>query len=144
KSEVDGNNITNTQEFTEVTGEKVWVEVDNSYRPDTVTVQLLANGEQEATVEVSEETDWKYAFTHLAKYDKSGKEIVYTVAELDVPSGYESEVNGYAITNTQKSTEVVGEKTWDEVDSKYRPDSITVNLLANGVAVNSAVVSAET
>src|SRR5699024_6362657 len=128
ESTVDGNNITNTQQTIDIEGEKVCEEVNSEYRPDTITVQLLANGEAEKTVEVSAETDWTYAFTDLAKYDKEGNQITYTVEELDVPTGYESEVDGYTITNTQESTEVIGEKTWDEVDSQYRPDSITIHL----------------
>ncbi len=144
KSTVDKFNITNSQKSTKVTGEKTWSEVDERYRPDSITVQLLANGEKEATLEVSAETDWKYAFTDLAKYDKTGEEITYTVEEMNVPTGYEAEVDGYNITNTQKSTEVTGEKTWEEVDERYRPDTITVNLLANGVAEQSAEVSKDT
>ncbi len=143
-SEVDGYIITNTQQSTEVSGEKKWEEVDERYRPDTITVQLLANGEEEATVEVSAESDWTYEFTDLAKYDKSGKEIEYTVEELEIPTGYTAEVDGFDITNTQASTEVAGEKTWNEVDDRYRSDSITVQLLANGEKETTIEVSAET
>src|SRR5699024_7894248 len=81
-------------------GEKKWNDFDERNRPDSITIQLLANGEEVSTVEVSSETDWEYAFADLAKYDKDGKKIDYTVKELDVPKGYESKVDGYDITNT--------------------------------------------
>src|SRR5699024_8655671 len=130
---VDGYNITNTQKSTEVYGESVGNEVNSQYRPETITVELLTNGESEdRTQEISKETDWKYNFTDLAKYDKQGEEIEYTIQEIEIPAGYEAVVDGYNITNTQKSTEVSGEKTWNEVDSQYRPETITVELLTNG------------
>src|SRR5699024_3373083 len=119
---------TNTQKETSVKGEKSWDEVDKQYRPDQVIIQLLANGEEASTVEVSSETDWEYAFTNLAKYDKDGKKIDYTVKELDVPKGYKSTVDGYDITNKQETTEVTGTKTWLDDDSKDRPETITVQV----------------
>ncbi len=140
----DGNDITNLRVGkTEVTGEKNWVEVDERYRPDSIIVQLLANGEEEATVEVSSETDWSYAFTDLAKYDKNGKEIDYTVEELDVPAGYDSEVDGYDITNTQKVTEVSGTKAWLDDGSKDRPNSITVQVKNGDQVIDEREVTAE-
>src|SRR5699024_9323178 len=96
---VDGYIITNTQESTEVSGEKMWVEVDERYRPETITVNLLANGEPETsqTISANEEGEWTFTFTDLAKYDTSGEEIDYTVEEAKVP-GYESTVDDYTIT----------------------------------------------
>ncbi len=141
---LDGNDITNLRVgTTEVSGGKTWVEVDEQYRPDSITVQLLANGEWEETVETSAETDWTYEFTDLNKYDKDGKEIDYTVEEINVPAGYESDIDGYDITNTQKSTSVSGEKTWKDDNSEERPKSIKVELLANGEKEDSIEVTAE-
>src|SRR5699024_1040001 len=105
-SNVDDYEITNTQVSTTVEGKKIWSEVDKRYRPDTVTIQLLANGVKETTVEVSAETGWEYEFSDSAKYDKKGNEITYTVEEINVPKGYESNVEGYTITNTQVTTEI--------------------------------------
>src|SRR5699024_1233967 len=129
---------------TDVTGEKKWNEVDGSYRPDSITIQLLANGEEIDSTEVTKDTDWTYGFTDLDKYDDQGKEITYTVEESDIPKGYESEVDGFDITNTQKSTKVAGEKTWNEVDDRYRPDAIEVQLLANDEKVDAVYLSKET
>ena len=140
-SQNDGYDLINI-ETTEISGGKTWEEVDSQYRPDSITVNLLANGEKVDSVEVSEETNWTYEFKDLAKYDEEGKEITYSVEEIVVP-GYESTVDGFDITNEQIATEVFGRKTWEEVDSQYRPDSITVNLLANGEKVDSVEVSEE-
>ena len=129
-SVVDGTNITNTQESTSLSGEKKWVEVDERYRPDSINVTLLANGEVEGELEITAEDDWIYTFNHLAKYDTDGNIINYTVVEDEVP-GYVSEVDGVNITNTQEKTSLSGIKTWVEVDDRYRPESITVTLLAN-------------
>src|SRR5699024_8984645 len=144
ESEVDGFVITNTQKSTKVAGEKTWNEVDDRYRPDAIEVQLLANDEKVDAVYLSKETDWKYEFTDLAKYDQNGKEIKYTVEEINVPKGYESEVDGFDITNTQKETSVKGEKSWDEVDKQYRPDQVTIQLLSNGEEASTVEVSSET
>src|SRR5690625_465828 len=134
----------NTQISTKVAGEKTWNEVDDRYRPDAIEVQLLANDEKVDAVYLSKETDWKYEFTDLAKYDQNGKEIKYTVEEINVPKGYESEVDGFDITNTQKETSVKGEKSWDEVDKQYRPDQVTIQLLSNGEEASTVEVSSET
>ena len=143
-SKVDGYNITNTQESTEVTGTKTWIEVDEQYRPDSIIVNLLANNKEIDSQDVSANSDgeWSFAFTELAKYDIEGNEIVYTVVEEKVP-GYVSEVDGTNITNTQESREVTGTKSWDEVDEQYRPDSITVNLLAGEEEIASKEVEAD-
>src|SRR5699024_9641208 len=110
--------------------EKMWVEVDEQYRPDSITVTLLANGEFEAELVVTadENGDWTYKFEDLAKYDTEGNEINYTVVEDEVP-GYVSEVDGFDITNTQESTEVSGTKIWKDDNATDRPESITVQVM---------------
>lgn len=141
---VDGFNITNLLiGKTEVSGEKIWNEVDESYRPDTITVQLLANGEEESTIEASAKTNWSYGFTGLDKYDDQGKEIVYTVEELEIPTGYESKVDGYDIINKQEVTKVSGTKIWLDDDSENRPDSITVQVKNGDEIVAEQVITAD-
>ena len=83
----------------------------------------------------------KTKFEKLPKYE-NGKEIKYTVRETTKLANYEEPVvtgdqaKGFKVTNTHtpETTEVSGEKTW--VDGKYkdktRPESITINLLADG------------
>ena len=96
--------ITNehTPEKTAVKGHKIWKDEDNKdgIRPSSVTVKLLADGkETDQTATVSETSGWTYEFTGLDRYQE-GKEIAYTVEEVNVPDGYTASVEGYNITNT--------------------------------------------
>ena len=65
--------------------------------------------------------------------------ITYSVAEASEIEGYETTVNGFTITNTHtpEITQVSVEKIWNDNNNQdgKRPDSINVNLLANGTAV---------
>ncbi|EGO9051909.1 Cna B-type domain-containing protein [Enterococcus faecalis] len=146
----NGYTITNTHkpEVTEISGKKTWSDNNNQdgKRPASITVNLLANGEQIASKEVTDKDDWKYNFTDLAKY-KDGKKVDYTVTE-DPVSDYTTTIDGYNITNsyTPATTSISGTKTWSDNNNQdgKRPDSITINLLANGKKVDSQKVSAAT
>ena len=61
---------------------KVWDDTDDQdgYRPDDVTVNLLADGKIIDTVTLSEENEWSYAWTKLDK-KANGKNIDYTVTD---------------------------------------------------------------
>ncbi|QQL00799.1 LPXTG cell wall anchor domain protein [Streptococcus oralis] len=104
-SEKDGKyTITNkhTPLKTTVKGKKIWKDEDNKdgIRPSSVTVKLLADGKETGqTATVSETNGWTYEFTGLDRYQE-GKEIPYTVEEVNVPDGYTASVEGYNITNT--------------------------------------------
>ena len=96
--------ITNehTPEKTAVKGHKIWKDEDNKdgIRPASITVKLLADGKETGqTATVSETNGWTYEFTGLDRYQE-GKEIAYTVEEVNVPDGYTASVEGYNITNT--------------------------------------------
>lgn len=96
--------ITNehTPEKTAVKGHKIWKDEDNKdgIRPASITVKLLADGKETGqTATVSETSGWTYEFTGLDRYQE-GKEIAYTVEEVNVPDGYAASVEGYNITNT--------------------------------------------
>lgn len=96
--------ITNehTPEKTAVKGHKIWKDEDNKdgIRPASITVKLLADGKETGqTATVSETSGWTYEFTGLDRYQE-GKEIAYTVEEVNVPDGYTASVDGYNITNT--------------------------------------------
>ncbi|WP_248686390.1 Cna B-type domain-containing protein [Streptococcus merionis] len=145
----NGYTITNTHkpEVTEISGKKTWSDNNNqdNKRPDSITVNLLANGKQVATKQVTAADEWKYSFKDLPKYD-AGKEITYTIEESPV-DGYTVEVKGYDISNTYApaKVDIAGTKTWNDNNNQdgKRPDSITVNLLANGEKVASQVVTAD-
>ena len=96
--------ITNehTPEKTAVKGHKIWKDEDNKdgIRPASITVKLLADGKETGqTATVSETSGWTYEFTGLDRYQE-GKEVAYTVVEVNVPDGYTASVEGYNITNT--------------------------------------------
>ena len=143
--------LTNTYapETTSITGTKTWDDADNQdgKRPESIIVNLLANGEIAAsqTVKADEAGNWTYTFKELPKY-ANGKEITYTVTEEAV-EGYETSVDGFNITNTYttETTEVKGSKTWNDADNQdgKRPESITVRLLANGEEKDSQTVTAD-
>ncbi|MDT4370406.1 Cna B-type domain-containing protein [Blautia faecis] len=143
--------LTNTYapETTSITVTKTWDDADNQdgKRPESIIVNLLANGEIVAsqTVKADEAGNWTYTFKDLPKY-ANGKEITYTVTEKAV-EGYETSVDGFNITNTYttETTEVKGSKTWNDADNQdgKRPESITVRLLANGEEKDSQTVTAD-
>ncbi|MGX6969476.1 Cna B-type domain-containing protein [Vagococcus bubulae] len=134
-----------------IEGEKVWNDSNNQdgVRPNAVTIELFANGKSVMKQEVSEQNNWKFQFKGLPKYE-NGKEIVYTAKEINVPKGYNSTINNdengnIVITNSHEpeKTEISGKKTWNDANNQdgKRPKSIKVNLLANGVKVDSKTVT---
>ena len=132
--------ITNkrTPEKVNLTGQKTWNDANNqdNIRPTEIKVRLLADGKDTGKVATaSETTDWKYSFKDLDRY-KAGKEIVYSVEEVDVAKGYTSKANGMNLVNnyTPATTSVSGQKTWEDDNDKdgLRPKEIQVRLLANG------------
>ncbi|MBF0713097.1 Cna B-type domain-containing protein, partial [Gemella sp. GH3] len=69
--EITGYNITNkyTPEVTNVSGVKTWEDNNNQdgKRPEKITVNLLVDGEQVDSKEVSASDNWSYEFTNLPK-----------------------------------------------------------------------------
>ena len=98
----DGFTVTNTSTAkVDVPVEKKWV----GPAADKATVRLLAGGADSGkSVELSDANGWKATFEGLPKYDASGAEIAYTVAE-DAVEGYDSAITGdaqggFTVTNT--------------------------------------------
>lgn len=144
-------NIINTHDNikTEVSGTKTWDDNNNQdgKRPEKITVRLYANGNEKESQEVKPGSDgkWNYSFTGLDKYSE-GKEITYTVSEDNV-EGYKTEISGNNITNIHnpEKISITGTKTWNDNNNQdgIRPDSITINLLANGEKVSSTIANSE-
>ncbi len=152
ETEISGNAeegyvITNsyTPETITISGTKTWDDNDDQdgLRPDSITINLLADGEVVATTTASEATSWAYSFEALAKYE-NGAEIEYTIEEEAV-AGYTTTIDGYDITNTHtpNTVEVSVTKVWDDGDDQdgKRPTSITINLYADGELVDYAAVT---
>ncbi|MGI6003015.1 MAG: Cna B-type domain-containing protein [Lachnospiraceae bacterium] len=137
---------------TNITATKKWVQADGQ-TPDTgehptIYFQLYSsvNNETPAVVEDAEtktittetgQSESTVTWTGLPQYDNSGNEYTYSVKEVDAqgydaaPAGYFKTEDGLTVTNTKIPTSVTVEKMWDAEDSD-RPDSVTVNLLADG------------
>lgn len=100
--EIDENQWTDTvivrntfeKSVTALSGKKTWNDRNdqNGIRPDSITVQLYADGNavRGKNVRADASTEWKYSFEGLAKYNPDGTEIRYTVLEDPVPDGYEA------------------------------------------------------
>ena len=88
--------------------EKVWNDSNdvNGKRPESITVQLMANGNavSDKTLTLNAGNNWSGSFDNLDEYE-GDIEIVYTIAEVEVPEGYESVITGdaetgFTVTNT--------------------------------------------
>ena len=126
-----------TPETTSISGEKVWDDKDNQdgKRPEKVSVNLLANGEKVKTLDVTSETNWKYEFKDLPKYDE-GKKIEYTVTEDHVKDynrhqRYDNNEQVYTRRDIGNSN-----KNWDDNNNQdgKRPTDIKVELYQDGKA----------
>ena len=146
---IDGLTITNkyTPELVHITVNKTWNDDNDrdNVRPENITIRLWANGVEVDSVVVTEEMGWSYTFENLNKF-ANGEEIVYTITEDEVP-GYTTEINGFDVTNTHEpeQTQVSVEKVWDDDDDfeGARPENITIRLWADGVEIDSVVVTEE-
>ena len=149
--------IQNTRKKVAIPVTKKWDDANNQdgTRPKEVKVQLLANGKEVdgSELTLSADNNWSGSFENLNAYDKNGKKIDYSIKEIDVSNDYTSKISGdaakgYVITNTHTpaKTEISGTKTWNDSNDQdgKRPNSITVNLLADGKVVDKQVVTANT
>ena len=104
---VSDASITNTLNLPEppatinVEGRKTWND-DNDRdgkRPESIIINLLADGEAVAEAEVTADDGWAWKFENVLKYNEDGTEIVYTITENAVVN-YTTEVDGFTVTNT--------------------------------------------
>lgn len=94
---IEGYNIKNsyTPEETSVTVTKNWKDANDRdrIRPGSIKVQLYANGEKKGEpVELNAGSNWTYTWNNLPQ-KADGKDIEYTVKEINTPSGYVMSVN---------------------------------------------------
>ena len=129
-------------------------------RPASVTVQLLANGEEVSgkTLELNNDNQWKGTFTDLAKYDSLGNAINYAVEEKDTRNIFYTAKNaevtgnmesGYVITNKfvrpTETISIIANKVWNDnaEQASRRPESVTLVVKNDqtGEEVESKVVN---
>ena len=142
-----GFTITNRNiEKVDISGVKTWNDDGDrdGKRPGEITVRLKANGGEQASQKVTAANNWAYSFTDLPKYDNDGNPIGYSVTE-DAVGEYATKIDADGtITNsyTPGKTSVSVSKVWDDADNQdgVRPDSVKVQLKADGAAVGEPVV----
>lgn len=152
--------VTTETETTSISVTKVWNDGNNQdkLRPESVTVTLYANGTAAGqTLTLNAANSWKGTFTDLAKNDSDNKAISYTVEENSV-AGYTASItgdaaNGFVITNshipiggggggsTTTYTSLTVKKVWIIDDGGTAADSVSVNLLKNGVVDRTVVLN---
>ena len=120
----------------DITVNKIWDDNNNQdgKRPINIKVQLYADGkEYETPVDIGVNNSWSYTYYSLP-LRSSGKEIVYTVAEVSDVEGYEVSYSNdtFTITNkhTPETTDLSYEVIWDDNDNQdgKRPESVDVIL----------------
>ena len=155
-TEISGTTIINKYQpgKTSISVIKAWEDGNNQdgKRPTDIKVQLYADGSKQGEeVTLNAGNQWSYTWSGLDEM-KSGQKIVYTVEEAGKIAGYDTVISGeaktgYVITNshTPELTKIFGEKIWDDGNNQdgKRPESITVNLFANGEKIDSKAVKAD-
>ena len=135
-----GFTVTNTNT------EKVTVDVTKNWvgpATDSVTIKLLADGVEVESTVITAAENWMHTFSNLPKYAADGHEIVYTVDEYDIPSYIKAiegtSTTGFTVTNTiTGKVDIPVTKVWVGPAT----DSVTVNLYADGVKVDTVQLTA--
>ena len=135
-----GFTVTNTNT------EKVAVDVTKNWvgpATDSVTIKLLADGVEVESAVLTATDNWMHTFSNLPKYAADGHEIVYTVDEYDVPSYVKAiegtSTTGFTVTNTiTGKVDIPVTKLWVGPAT----DSVTVNLYADGIKVDTVQLTA--
>lgn len=132
---------------------KTWNDDNNrdGNRPQSVTVNLYADGVPVDSAVISADSGWVATFVDMPRCYEDGTEIKYTVDE-DPVDWYASVVNGYNITNNYQpvTTSSTVTKVWDDGNNYQgiRPKSLAVILQPVGTvyilnADNNWTVTAE-
>ena len=138
------------KETTQLSVMKIWDDEGHSAaRPDSVTVNLLADGKK-VTQKVLKGTDRaEVVFENLPVYRNGPDDVKpeYTVEEVrvkDYTPTYTVNDNQIIITNTYTpgKTEVAVSKEWVDGDNQdgIRPESVTVHLLKDGADTGKKLV----
>ena len=137
----NGFKITNTNtEKISIPVEKKWV----GPAAASATVKLLADGVEKETVTLNAVGNWKHTFNNLPKYDATdGHEIEYKVQEEAI-ANYTTAISGTTTTGFTITNTITGKvsipvtKVW----IGKKADSVTVNLYADGVKIDSKQLTA--
>ena len=157
----DGFTITNTHipEKVDIEVNKIWEDNGNQDgKRANYTVRLTGTVEGTKVYEDDQILDrdtLKYTWENLNKY-ANGKEIVYTVEEIEIPEGYTKEItgnkeDGYVITNTHipEKIRIKANKIWNDnndQDGKRTNYAVTLTGVVDNIKVyeNSQILDKDT
>lgn len=146
-------NYTHAVKTVDVKATVVWADGNNrdGVRPETVSLQLKADGENLGDViTVNEKSKWTKTWTGLGEY-KAGKEVVYTVEVVGLKGGedgYTAEITGDAgtgftitATHVPAVAEIKASVNWDDADNQdaIRPEFVEAELHADDVSTGKKV-----
>ena len=146
-------NYTHAVKTVDVKATVVWADGNNidGVRPETVSLQLKADGENLCDViTVNEKSKWTKTWTGLGEY-KAGKEVVYTVEVVGLKGGedgYTAEITGDAgtgftitATHVPAVAEIKASVNWDDAENQdaIRPEFVEAELYADDVSTGKKV-----
>ena len=141
----------------ELSGKKIWKDDEEENRPEWLKIHVK-NGDEEIkgspiTLNKSDfagksEWTWELELPKDSEIDADDCIVSEEYPEdYQYKDDYTCEIDGLDITNTRHKDrfEISGKKIWKDDDDKdgFRPETITVRLLADGVEVSHAVTSRE-
>ena len=107
--DVNASPKTEVERLTTITIKKVWNTDASTKAADSVTVQLLKNGNVVKTATLNEQNNWQMSYADIPESD------AYSIKEVNVPKGFTAtyKQNGDTFTVTNTSTLIqTGQLTW--------------------------------
>ena len=107
--EVNASPKTEVTRITSITIKKVWNTDKSTEAADSVTVQLLKNGNVVKTATLNAQNNWQVTYTDMPESD------AYSIKEVNVPKGFTATYmqNDYVFTVTNTSTLIqTGQLMW--------------------------------
>lgn len=100
-----GSKIIDEDTLTSFKGKKIWKNDTAENRPQAIQVQLYADGvavEGQTKFISGSGNEWSFEFKNLKKYNGTGNDIMYSVKEVTVPTGYDVTYSANDIINTKR------------------------------------------
>ena len=107
--DVNASPKTEVAKLTSITIKKVWNTDASTEAADSVTVQLLKNGNVVKTATLNAQNNWQVTYTDVPEGD------AYSIKEVNVPKGFTAtyKKNDYVFTVTNSSTLIqTGQLMW--------------------------------
>ena len=134
---VDGFRLacTHQPEKTGVSGSVTWNDGNNQdgKRPESITVNLLLNGQKVSAQTVNATGGWKFSFTDLDKY-AGGKEIAYSIS-VDAVENYVIQCDGFLVTASRVPQNNEEEDLGPAFSIVLRPEASGTQVKSNEVAI---------